>query len=73
MKWSKQNIVKGIATTVAGMALMGLGGYLIYNSTKSESTEHMAMLIGEGVGLMGTGLYLLGVNDPRLPGKFKQS
>jgi hypothetical protein len=69
MKWNKQNIVKGIATTLAGVALMGLGGYLILKSIYADTTEQIAMLVGQGVGIIGTGLYLLGVDDPKLPRK----
>lgn len=69
MKWNRKNIIKGIVTTIIGIALIGAGGFLIYQAIVSQSWESIASLLVEGISLMGSGAYLLGVDDPRLPRK----
>jgi len=67
-KWEKRNIFKEVLTSLVGFALIGLGGLLIYKGIEAQGWEHMTMLISEGLGLGATGLYMLGIKDPRLPG-----
>lgn len=69
MKWKKENILKAVMTSLIGLALIAFGGFLLYKCIDAQGWEHIATLIGEAISLMGTGLYLLGIDDPRLPRK----
>lgn len=66
-KWDKQNIFKSIVTTVLGVAMICFGGFLMFKVIDAQGWEHVATLIGEGLSLIGFGLYLLGIEDPRFP------
>jgi hypothetical protein len=65
--WTVKNIARGIITTLVGVALVAMGLYLVYKAIHAETWENMATMITEGLMLIGTGAWLLGIEDPSLP------
>lgn len=66
-QWSRQNIFKSIVTSILGVAMICFGGFLMFKVIDAQGWEYVATLMGEGLSLIGFGLYLLGIEDPRFP------